>query len=374
MTRAAVVLAVCAVVSLPAGAQTFSPVRSAVLYESYAFDAGLIFDRVSELTVPVGFDLRLGRFGTLAASTGYARITLRTTDPTQLADQDVSGFLDTQLRLSMNLVPGRLVAIVSGNLPTGIKTVEQTELAILGAISSDLIGFAAPAIGSGGSLGGGLAYALPMGRFALGAGATFNLPLAYQPVVGLADDLKPGAEMRLRFGLEGPLSRQTYVRSAFIYAARAKDQVASQTQNGVGNRFIGYLSVNQQLGRMALTLYGFDVFRGEPQIEASAAGAAILPRGNLLVGGFRLAMPLGASMEFTPRAELRFSAAAPDTTGAAMERLGASTRLGFDLRRQLSPGTALVLQGGYVTGSVRQATADVGFSGFRSAVHLELTR
>lgn len=372
MRRAAVVLALCAAV--PAGAQTFGPARSAVLFESYSFDAGLIFDKVSELTVPVGFDLQLGRFGTLAASTGYARITLQSTDQAQLADQDVSGFLDTQLRLSMNLVPGRLVAIVSGNLPTGIKTVEQSQLAILGAISSDLIGFASPAVGSGGSFGGGLAYAVPMGRFALGAGATFNLPLAYQPVVGLADDLKPGAEMRLRLGLEGPLSRQTYVRSAFIYAARAKDQVSSTTQNGVGNRFIGYLSANQQLGRMALTLYGFDVFRGEPQIEASAAGAAILPRGNLIVGGLRLAIPLGTATEFTPRLELRVSSAAPDTSGAAMERLGTSTRLGFDLRRSMSGRAALVLQGGYVSGSVRQASTDVGFSGFRTALHLELTR
>jgi len=365
------VLAACAASAAPAGAQV-GPVRAAVIYENYSFDAGLIFDRVTEMTVPIGFDIRLGRFGTLAASTGYARITLRSTDVAQLPHQDLSGVLDSELRLSMNLVPGRLVAIAMGVLPTGIRSVDQEQLSILGVISSDIIGFAAPSLGSGGSVGGGLAGAIPLGRFALGFGATYRMPLAYQPVIGRSDNLKPGAEIRLRAGVEGALSRQTFTRLAVVYAMRGKDQVAATNQNGVGNRVIGYLAVNQQLGKMAATLYGFDVFRGEPTLEASAAGAAILPRGNLIAGGFQLAIPLGRNTEFTPRAEMRFSAAAPDTSAAPMERLGRSSRFGFDLRQRMSRSLALVLQAGRVSGNVRQADTDVGLSGWRGAFHLEL--
>ncbi|MEX0691398.1 MAG: hypothetical protein WD934_05145 [Gemmatimonadales bacterium] len=375
MKRIAVGLALGAIVTAsPAAAQLFGPARTAVLYESYAFDPGLIFDQITQLTVPIGMDLRLGRLGTLATSTGFTRITLRSTDVGQLANQDLSGMLDTELRLSVPLSPGRLIAIATGVLPTGVSTVEQSQLSILGAISSDIIGFAAPSVGSGGSVGGGLIGVVPLGRFALGFGATYRLPLAYQPVLGNVDDLQPGAEIRLRAALEGGLSRQTFTRLALIYAVRSKDQVASQTQNGVGNRLIAYLSVNQQLGRMALTLYGFDVFRGEPQIEGSTVGAAILPRGNLLAGGMRLAIPLGQATEFTPRFELRVSTAAADTAAAPMERLGQSMRFGFDLRRRLSPGASLVAQGGMVSGSVRQANADIGMSGWRTALHLELHR
>ena len=348
-------------------------IRSAVIYESYSFDQGLIFDRVSEMTVPLGFDLALGRFATLATSTGYARIDLRSTDKTQLADQALSGLLDTELRLSMNLVPGRLVAIMTGVIPTGMKTVQQSELSILGALSSDVIGFAAPAVGSGGSLGGGFAGAVPLGSFALGLGATYRLPLAYQPVIGQTAELKPGAEVRLRMGLQGPLSRRTYVRVAGIFASRSKDKVAAATQNGVGNRMIGYLALNQQIGSAALTLYGFDVFRGQPQLEASASGAAILPRGNLVAGGLRLALAFGRSTVFTPRVEIRISSAAPDSSTAALERLGNSSRMGFDLRHEMSRGLALVLQAGRVTGNVRQADTDIGFRGWRSALHFEIT-
>ena len=366
-------LAVAASAVTPLAGQV-GPVRAAAFYESYSFDAGLIFDRVTEITVPVGLDVGLGRLGTLALSTGFARIALASTDQTQLTDQNLSGTLDTELRLSLNIVPGRLIAVANGTLPTGIRSVEQDQLSILGALSSDVIGFSAPSLGGGGAVGGGLVTALPLGRFALGVGGTYRLPLAYEPVIGRTDDLKPGAEFRLRTGLEGPLSRRTYVRLAVIYAVRQKDQVAGSTQHGVGNRIIAYLSANQQLGSTALTLYGFDVFRGSPQVEGSALGAAILPRGNLMAGGFRWAVPLGRATVFTPRAELRVSSAAPDTTaGVALQRLGSSVRVGFDFRRRLGASLAMVLQGGYASGSVRQGDADVGFGGFRSAFHLELT-
>lgn len=374
MTRASVglLLAALAASVTPATAQLFGPTRTAVIFENYSFDTGLIFDRVTEMTVPLGMDFRLGRLAGLAVSTGYARITLRSTDAAQLPSQDVSGLLDTELRLSLNIIPGRLVAIASGVIPTGIKTVEQEQLSILGAISSDVIGFASPAIGSGGAIGGGFAGAIPLGRFAFGLGATYRLPLAYQPVLGRTDDLKPGAEIRVRAGLEGPLSRRTYTRVAVIYASRGQDEVASTLQSGVGNRLIAYASVNQQIGRAALNLYGFDVFRGEPQLDNSPVGVALLPRGNLLAAGFRLAIPIGRRTELTPRAELRFSSAAPDTSAAPMERLGQSSRFGFDLRHNLSRVAALVLQAGLVTGNVRQADTDIGFNGWRTGFHVEL--
>ena len=155
MTRAStgLLLAALAASVAPATAQLFGPTRTAVIFENYSFDTGLIFDRVTEMTVPLGMDFRLGRLAGLAVSTGYARITLRSTDAAQLASQDVSGMLDTELRLSLNIIPGRLVAIASGVIPTGIKTVEDEERSILGAISSDVIGFASPAIGSGAASG-----------------------------------------------------------------------------------------------------------------------------------------------------------------------------------------------------------------------------
>src|SRR5262249_14520496 len=142
--------------------------RTAVIFEGYKFDPGLVFNKVVELTIPVGLTAQLGRFGAFALSTGYAKVDLTTADPSQLSSQSISGLLDTEGRLSINLVPGKLMLLMTGAIPTGTKTVQQEQLPILGALSSDVIGFSAANLGTGGNVGGGLAGAVPIGKFALG--------------------------------------------------------------------------------------------------------------------------------------------------------------------------------------------------------------
>lgn len=368
--------ALAVIVATPALAQSRWSGSGAVMFESYSFGQGLVFDRVSEVTVPLGLTYGVGQIGNLALSTGYASVSLRSTNTAQLANQTLSGLLDTQLRFAFNVIPGKVVALVTGALPTGTKTMRLSQLAILGAVSSDLIGFSAPNLGTGGNVGGGLIGAFPMGRWALGFGATFKQPVSYQPVLGQASQLKPGGEMRLRGGLEGPLARRTYLRAAAIYARTSKDQIqvgsADSTKNGVGNRLVTYVSLNQGLGASSLTLYGFDVLRGDPQVEATALGAAILPRGNLLALGGRMDMPVGSGTVVSPRLEWRSSAAAPDTSTTALQQLGVSLRLGADVRHRVTHAASLVLQGGWTSGHVMQAGQQVSLSGYRLALHLEL--
>jgi hypothetical protein len=352
--------------------------RTAVFYESYSFSSGLVFNRVSEMTIPVGLNYDLGRLGNIALSTGFASVSLRSADASKLADQKVSGALDTEVRLSLNMVPGKVVALVTGALPTGTKTVEQEGLSVLGAIASDVVGFAASNLGTGGNVGGGFAAALPVGRWAAGLGATFRQPMSYQPVLGQDNQLKPGNEMRLRAGLEGPLARRTYLRGAAILARTSKDHIAfsgaDSTRNGVGNRLITYLSVNQGFQSFSVTVYGFDVLRGDPQLEPTAAGAAIMPRGNLLALGGRVDYSLRETTTISPTVEWRGSSAArPDTVSTPLERLGASLRFGVDVRHRVASSAALVLQGGGTSGYVMQAGSRINLSGYRLALHVELT-
>jgi hypothetical protein len=316
--------------------------------------------------------MQLGRLGALAISTGFARVSLTSTDKAQLPDQQVSGLLDTELRLAHELVPGKLVFLLNGSLPTGVKTVDEQQLAILGALSSDIIGFSASSLGSGGNFGGGLIGAVPIGSWALGLGATYKQPLSYVPVVGRTDALKPGSELRLRGGLEGALGRTTYLRVTTIYARTSKDAVGDSTLNGVGNRLISYASLSHGFGNNQLVLYGFDVVRGDPQAEPTALGAAILPRGNLLALGARATFRMNPVTTLSPNLEMRYSAAAPDTTaGAGLERLGRSLRLGADLRRD-NGQTATELRLGYTSGYVVQAGSPINLTGFRASLVLEL--
>jgi hypothetical protein len=357
--------------------------RTAVIFESYQFAAPLVIRQVSELTVPLGLTYDLGRFGNVAVSTGYASVSLRSRD-SLLGDPQVSGLLDTEARLSVNLVPGKLVGLVTGSVPTGVKTVQQRELSILGAISSDIVGFAASNLGTGGNVGMGFVGAVPLGRWAAGFGATFKQPMGYAPLLADPRQLKPGSEVLLRGGLEGSLARRTYLRAAGILVRTSKDRMAfptsdsiaaiDSTRNGVGNRLITYLSVNQGIRSMSLTVYGFDVFRGDPQVEPTALGSAVLFRGNLLGLGWRLDVPYRQTTTLTPNAEWRTSASAPDNTTTALQSLGSSLRFGVDVRHRLTDAAALVFQGGGASGHVNQAGTRITLSGYRLALHLEITR
>jgi hypothetical protein len=353
------------------GAQT--SVKTAVLFENYSFDSLLVFRSVSQLSVPVVIGARLGQAVELTVSGGYVRTDLKTRDPSQLGDQQLSGPVDTEVRVGYHLVPDRIILVATGAVPSGRKTVALEQLAILGALSSDIIGFSAANLGSGGNVGGGFVGAFPLGRWALGMGATYRYSLSYQPIADRPDtSLQPGAELRLRAGIEGPLARRTYLRFAGIFASRQKDRVNQRALHGVGNRLIGYLAINQGLGRGALTLYALDVFRSDPQIEPTAAGAAILPRGNLFTFGGSLAWRLADRLTLAPRFEYRSAALAQDTSDTALRRAGESWRVGAELRQDLASSFSLILQGSVLAGSVVQAASETGLGGYRFGAVVEL--
>jgi hypothetical protein len=375
MTRRSVLLAALAVALAPAsgGAQGRTVVRTSVLFESYDFGAGLFVDKVSELTIPVVVNVGLTRNVSLAISSGYASVSLTSANPGKLPDQQLSGVLDTEFRVNFNVVPGRLVLLGTGAIPTGTKTIAREELSILGVLASDVIGFSAANLGTGGNIGGGLVGAVPIGRWALGYGGTFRQSMEYQPIQGVVDTtLTPGSEFRLRAGLEGPLARRTYLRIAGIYAARQKDRVSGTVRNGIGNRLVSYLSLNHGLGGRgsALTLYVFDVFRGDPQIEPTALGTAVFPRGNLFAWGARLAIARRATT-ITPRVEYRISAQAVDTSDTTLRRAGLSWRFGIDVRRRVTSRAAVVVQLGGISGNLVQSGREIGLNGFRAGAHLE---
>ncbi len=345
--------------------------RAAYFVESYSFDDGLAYTQIEEYTWPVGINASFGRSIDLAISSGYVIVRLESALPQQLPDQRLSGLTDTEARLSYNVIPGRLVIFARGTAPTGIQTVDPQELSILGAISSDLIGFTATTLGTGGMVGGGFAGAMPVGRFALGIGGTFTNPLSYTPVSGNPDELLPGAEVRLRMGLEGPLGRRTYLRTAVMWSARRQDEVGTTTQNGVGNRIIGYAALNQGLGPGTATIFVFDVFRGSPILEPGLVGAAILPRGNLIAFGGRYDWAVGLRTTISPRGEYRISTAAASDGSSKLLLAGQTFRFGVDLRHALTRALSVALQGSGITGFVVQSGAHVGVTGYRVSLHGE---
>lgn len=346
-------------------------VKAAVLYESYSFDSLVVFQRVSELAIPVVVSARLGSAVDLTLSSGYVSTELISRDTSQLSDQRLSGPIDTELRIGYHLVPGRLIVVATGAVPSGRKTVSFDQLAVLGALSSDVVGFSVPNVGSGGNVGGGLVVSLPVSRWAVGLGASYRHAMAYRPIAGQPDtSLQPGAELRLRAGLEGAVARRTYLRFAGVFASRQRDRVNQQVRHGLGNRVVGYLSLDQGLGRASLSIYAFDVFRSSPQIEPNVVGA-VVPRGNLFVGGAVLSFRLGNRAALAPRLEYRSSALAQETSDSSLRRAGESWRVGGELRLDLTNLTSLVLQGSGMTGKVVPPGGETGMGGYRFGAVLE---
>jgi hypothetical protein len=346
------------------------------VYEAYSFDPGFSFEKVTEFSIPVGVDVSFGRRVDVTLSTGYVSLGL---EP-EADYETVSGLIDTELRFGVNLIPGRLIAVFTGVVPTGVK-VDSANAAVLTPIASDVIGFAIPTLGMGGSVGGGLVGALPMGKFALGAGLTAVYPFTYEPFQNSTTQLAPGGEIRGRLGIEGPLARRTYLRAAGVFAARGKDEFGGVTQSGVGQRYIGYAEVSQGIGKTQLTLYGFDVYRGDPSIE----GPAVLPKGNLIAAGLRHAVPLTSAFSVAPRAEWRMSTAAPvtatDANGAptsfgSLKKVGSSLRLALDATQVVARGVSLSGYGSWLTGDVRPEGLpdDIPLDGWRAGLTLTFTR
>jgi len=359
-----------------ASAQVRTTVRAQTVYESYAFDPGFTFEKVSEFSIPVGVDVSFGRRVDVTLSTGFVSLKV---EP-EAEFETASGLIDTELRLGINLIPGRLIAVFTGVIPTGVK-VDSANASVLTPIASDVIGFAIPTLGMGGSVGGGFVGAMPVGKFALGAGLTAMYPFTYEPFQNSTTQLAPGGEIRARLGIEGPLATRTYLRVAGVFAARGKDEFGDVTQSGIGQRYIGYAEVSQGIGRTQLTLYGFDVYRGEPSIE----GPAVLPKGNLIAAGLRHAVPVTSSFSVAPRAEWRMSTAAPVTstdddgtplTFGSLEKVGSSLRLALDMTQTLARGVAVSGYGSWLTGEVRPegVATDIPLDGWRAGLTLSVTR
>jgi hypothetical protein len=395
MRRAALYLALALALASGARAQSTGIRAWTALYgETYSFDGGYLIDtvavdRVSQLTVPVGVTVPLGaagRFGGITLSGGYTYVDVA---PVNAAtpSPSISTLLDTELRFSWNAIPGRLIVFAKGAIPTGTHTVASEELSTLVLIATDVIGFATSNLGTGGALGGGVAGAFPLGgSWALGVGGSVRGNFSYTVIEGDSAQLNPGTDLRLRGGVEGPLARRTYLRAAVTWARRGVDQAGFETAegsedlNGIGDRLVGYLSLDQGIGNSVLNIYVFDVFRTDPQLEATVVGAAILPRGNLLGAGARFDWRFNRSMALVPKFEYRLSLIAerPEAGGTAdntLQLFGESFRFGADWRYRFARRWNLVVQAEAAFGRLVQELDGerVKFGGPRAAVHLEWT-
>jgi len=341
--------------------------RSGVVFESYSFGGNLAFDRISEMTIPIGVTQRFGKRVVLDLGTAYASASVRQTDGTTI---DHSGIIDTDIRATIGVIPGRLLFTLVGTLPTGASELPDTTIPLFGATATDLLGFTTPGFGSGGGLSAGFASAFKMGQsWAVGTGASYRYGASYTPVAG-GGEMSPGGEVRARLGLEGPFGGGKYFRGAFVYTTSGANEVSGKGPTLVGDRALAYAAVSMPLGRSNLSLYGWEMRRLRPR-GFNTPGAVSVPRGNVLAFGARLERPMSPKVTLVPVLEFRHELTGPTEK---MVLLGYLVRTGSDIRYRLCGQATAVVQAQLAFGTLNEDGGSVSLFGPRLGVLIEWSR
>jgi len=341
--------------------------RTGVYFESYSFGNGLAFKRISELTIPVSVTQGFGNRVVLDVATAYASAS---SDQPGGGRIEHSGFIDTDVRATVNVKPGRLLLSFVGTLPTGATTVSNTTIPLFGAAATDLFAFMTPNFGTGGGFSSGFASAFPISaNWALGAAASYRHGASYVPVTG-GSALIPGGEVRTRIGIEGPFGAGKYFRGAVLYTTTAANDIGAGEQSSIGDRVLAYLSTSMPLGSSHLSLYGWDMRRLRASNEADSTTIAV-PSGNVLALGARLEKPLGSNAVIVPLLEFRH-----ELTGdtGKMELLGFLLRTGADLRYRLSDRATGVIQAQIAVGTLQDQGTRASLVGPRIGALIEWSR
>ena len=368
MRRTSWLLALSIVPGTLAGQAASTVARTGMVFESYSFGSGLAFNRISEITIPMSFTQRVagGRL-MLDVGTAFARASVTEASGGTITH---SGLVDTDLRASYSIVPGRLIFNLVGTIPTGATTVPDTTIPLFGATATDLLGFATPGFGSGGGVSAGFASAFKMGQsWAIGTGASYRYGASYIPVKG-GSEMLPGGEIRGRLGIEGPFGGGKYFRGALIYTTTAANDLGGGEQSTIGDRVLGYVTVSMPFGNSNLSLYGWEMRRLRAR-NFDTPGTISRPRGNVLALGGKLDRPMGPRATLSPSIEFRHELTGP---GPRMELLGYLVRAGSDLRYRLSDKATGVLQAQLAFGTLHDEGTSVSILGPRIGALIEWAR
>ena len=365
MRAPAAVLVFIGVLATSTSAQSGTVARTGVFFESYSFGTGLAFDRLSEMTIPLAITQRFGSRLVVDLGTAYASASVRESGGNTI---EHSGLIDTDVRATVGVMPGRLLLTLVGTLPTGAAEVPDTTIPLFGATATDLLAFTTPGFGSGGGLSTGFASAFKVGQnWAVGTGASYRYGASYTPVAG-GGEMSPGGEVRARVGVEGPFGGGKYFRGAFIYTTSGANDLGGGARSLIGNRALVYGAMSMPLGRNSLSLYAWNMRRFSP---ASDSGDIVTPRGNVLAVGARFERPMSPKVTLVPLLEFRHELTGPTDK---MVLLGYLFRTGTDLRYRLSTQATAVVQAQVAFGKLNDEGTSVSLFGPRLGMLIEWSR
>jgi hypothetical protein len=323
--------------AVPALAQTRVDAQSGVEFRNVSFGSGLGINSLKEFAVPVGLAMPIGSRLNVDAGTYY--VSAQRTDAS--GSQTINGLTDVILRGAYQLKPDVAVFTFAVNLPTGHKTLSGDQVAVASAVATDLVPFPVSNFGTGFSVTTGLAWATPVGPWALGIAGSFRYNGAYQPISDTSAGLdtlrfRPGGEVRLRIGADRIVG-QGRLSFGVTYSTFANDEFGSQSRSP-GTRLIPQFSWSTPLGiNNSLVVYGWDVYRNVDENASVNQGV----KQNTMALGAMASLRSGARNSLRPQFELRKGWQGPGGLH------NAGTLVGLGLRYQMAASERLTLTPGF---------------------------
>jgi len=331
-------------------------------YYGVSFGSGLGTKSLHELVVPLGFTVPVGRRVILDAGAFYVNA--------QRKDEaggsgTVNGLTDVTLRGAWQIRPDVLALTVAVNVPTGQRKLSGDQFLVASAVATDLIPFPVTSFGTSASVTTSLAYAVPVGPWALGIAGGYRYNGSYQPLADTAENLKPGGEMRLRVGADR-LVGQGRLTLGVTFSTFSRDEFGAD-RLGAGRRYISQASWNFPIGNSSVAFYAWDVHRANDAFGPDSVRTPKLTVNTLAVGaiaGLRVGRDL-----LRPSVELRH---AWQGTG---KMAGAGTLVGLGLRYQWNAGGRFAVLPSVRAdlGSIPGAAGNVSLTGVSAGLSVRAT-
>ena len=299
---------------------------------SLSFDGLPSLRRLRQFSFPVGGIVSFGRFqvdfGTSFVSTELLRV-----DSTH---HSVDHLTDSQLRGSYVFGKDAIVATVALNLPTGPRNATPRDYTVLGAVSPSFLGFPVAAYANGFSATGGLAAAIPAGKWSFGLAGSLRVSSEFTPYEDTSGPVvyKPGVEGRIRGGADG-LVGSSRVTAGLTYSTFGDDQFGtSGTLRGLyhpGPRWLaeGGLVAPLWSATLNASLWHFRRTSGD------TTGASARNQENLTAAELSVSVPVNSSFAIEPEVSGRVSK--PQSGLGHMVGIGTAIRIALSDHLTLSP-------------------------------------
>lgn len=283
-------------------------VGAGVEFQGYSFEEGLGASAAQLTLLPVGTRLQLSRSVTVDLSAAWAEARIERDG----AALTLSGPVDTRVRASWQATPWALIA-VQGSIPTGNATHSDEEAIVASVLSSDLLGFREATLGAGTQMTSSVAVAVPVAGFGVGIAGAWSVNGAFNPSEGSELRYRPGAEQRIRVGIDRNFGGATLALGG-TFVNVEMDRADGRNLFQPGRRIAGDGSLALRIGPGVWTLYGGASWRERGDLTLSVvdnAGSVVrdstlaTPSQGLWTAGLTGALPLRGGYVFRPQVDLR---------------------------------------------------------------------